>query len=164
MNKRIIKFRVWDGNEMTYPNIIAFQENFSWNHWTSALHDSTQWCGEKGYVYKPELMQFTGFTDKNGKEVYEGDIVVAWSAGSKATFEIKWRQEASPCYILFPAWQNREMWHISATKFEKGKQFIDVEGNITTSDIDGYIDDGIEIIGNIYENPELIIQKQTDAK
>lgn len=109
------------------------------------------------YCYLETLDEYIGVMDKNNVEIYQNDIATAWSAGSKGTFLIKWRQSGSPCWILYPAWQNREMWSISATKHEKGTtQFISLEGEISTTNKDGYFDDGLEVIGNIYENPELI--------
>jgi hypothetical protein len=86
-----------------------------------------------------ELMQYTGLKDKNGKEIYEGDIVKASSQGSWGTFEVKWRQEGSPQWILYPAWQSEKFWHLHGTKLPNG-DYIDL----------------IEVIGNIYENPELL--------
>lgn len=103
-----------------------------------------------------ELMQWTGLKDKNGREIYEGDIVTAASEGQKGIFEVKWRQEASPSYILFPAWQDKKIWHISATEHYKGKQFIGIDAKIETTEKEGYYDEGLEVIGNIYENPELL--------
>ncbi len=75
----------------------------------------------------------------NSKEIYEGDIVKAWSTGSCGTFEVRWRQEGSPCFILYPAFQNGDMWRLHGTKDRHGNYYDDVE-----------------VIGNIYENPELI--------
>ena len=63
---REIKFRAWDKeNEvMIYPKGILFDGrvvNFS--------------CGILEPFEGYELMQYTGLKDKNGKEIYEGDIV-----------------------------------------------------------------------------------------
>lgn len=87
-----------------------------------------------------ELMQYTGLKDKNGREVYDGDIVNAWSQVYKGRFEVKWRQEGSSCWILYPAWKNNEFWKIHGTLHEDGQ----------------FYDKGLEVIGNIYENPELL--------
>ena len=88
---------------------------------------------EDNYV----LMQSTGLADKNGKEIFEGDIVRALSEGYCGTFQVKWRNEGTPMYILYPAWQNEQFW--------------DLKG------VNG-VDDGIEVIGNIHEHPELLNQ------
>ena len=78
--------------------------------------------------------QSTGLFDKNGKEIFEGDVVVAMSQGVKATGEVKRRIDGY--WLMYPSFQNREFWHI-------------VE-NVDTGET------GVEIIGNIYRNPELV--------
>ncbi|WP_105121349.1 YopX family protein [Streptococcus suis] len=80
------------------------------------------------------LMQSTGLFDKNGKEIFEGDIIVAMSQGVKAIGEVKRRIDGY--WLMYPSWQHGELWHI-------------VE-NVDTGET------GVEIIGNIYENPELV--------
>lgn len=126
---RKIKFRafsehsgMWDWEKLTGQRDYA-------PHLLSCLYSHDGW----------HVMQFTGLLDKNGREIYEGDIVIAWSQGSKGTFEIKWRQEGSPSFILYPAWQHREMWYLSGSKNK-----------------DGTYSDTVEVIGNIHEKPELI--------
>jgi uncharacterized phage protein (TIGR01671 family) len=69
---REIKFRVWDkdNNKMLhYDNDIVP---------CLTLNGVLQDCSKEvssNVSYKYELMQFTGLLDKNGKEIYEGDIV-----------------------------------------------------------------------------------------
>lgn len=77
--------------------------------------------------------QSTGLFDKNGKEIFESDIVIAWSQGVKGTFEIKRRIDG--LWLLYPAWKDGQFWHLSPT--EDGRETC-------------------EVIGDMYRNPELL--------
>ncbi|MGX7077458.1 YopX family protein [Globicatella sanguinis] len=78
------------------------------------------------------LMQSTGLKDKNNKEIFEGDIVIAWSQGIKGAFEINRRVDG--LWLLYPAWKDGQFWYLSPT--EDGQETC-------------------EVIGSIYENKEL---------
>lgn len=77
--------------------------------------------------------QFTGVFDCNGKEVYEGDIVLAKSAGERRKCQVVYT-EHSCGFILHTI---IGPWYIHA-------------------DIDTKKDTLLEVIGNIYDNPELL--------
>ncbi len=103
-----------------------------------------------------KIQQAIGVKDREGNDIYEGDLVEAWSQGSKGTFEIKYRNQGCPSFMLFPAWQNGEMWHISATEHRQGKTFISAGGEVSATKKEGFFDDGLKVIGNIFQNPDLI--------
>jgi uncharacterized phage protein (TIGR01671 family) len=85
--------------------------------------------------------QYTGLKDKNGKEIYEGDIV-------KAPY-------------LDPIFGDvvNNMFVNIVVGYNKGSFVLEYNGNLRVYISDLY--DNIEIIGNIYDNPELL-QKEKE--
>lgn len=78
--------------------------------------------------------QFTGLYDKDGKEIYEGDIVDAWSAGGHLPNGIiKWGEGIAGFFIMPP--KCNAVWHLVGNDENK---------------------ETLEVIGNIYDNPELL--------
>lgn len=121
----IPKFRVWDTVKKAMHDVqaIVYTEERVYPIYSKLI---------RKYIPFGEaiLMQYTGLKDKNGVEIFEGDIVIAWSQGVKGTFEIKRRIDG--LWLLYPAWKDGQFWYLSPT--EDGRESIEV----------------------IYENPELI--------
>ena len=84
----------------------------------------------KAEVQPVELMQFTGRKDKNGKEIYEGDICKTYTIGE-------------PSELL------------DTVVFDDGSFVFQCDYKLSI-ELRGFKQDYIEIIGNIYENPELL--------
>lgn len=85
------------------------------------------------------LMQFTGLKDKNGKEIYEGDVVhYCYQPGKgyyneDSTGDIKWK---STGFMYHSRW------------------LVSIPG-LSASDEPNQL---LEVISNIYENPDLLTQ------
>ena len=126
---REIKFRAWDklNNKMRYfkpTETIRFVDFYDpANNWS-------------------EPMQYTGLKDKNGKEIYEGDIVRHYNRN----VVVKWG-----FYVDGPEYDEDRTenygWYLKT-----GKIKYDVEP-LATEKGDS---NELEVIGNIYENPELL--------
>ena len=144
---REIKFRAWDsklskiifgGDNLTeadgwfmYPDGFLMLYDYD-DFGKSDFHEHLIYPDKNRFV----LMQYTGLKDKNGKEIYEGDII---------KFSDGFTQNDRVAKVVFSnggfVCQNR------SAKF-----------NIENIDTGGATTQYPEIIGNIYENPELIKQ------
>lgn len=117
---REIKFRAWSTNTKE-----MFYSGFEINSYGGIAHTYG--------IYDPKLklMQYTGLKDKNGKEIYEGDVVIVPDTALKIPLKILWYGTG---------------WHYT---------MADGEDPLVhpLQPFDGKI---VEVIGNIYENPDLL--------
>ena len=139
---RTIKFRAWDikenrliyeqtmtsidgdGDEHDYMIILSPYSDEEYLGITTSCVYEQEIKGEIERA-KGKLMQFTGLKDKNGKEIYEGDIVKQYK--DEGLGIIKWINSG-----LFCEYQSEE----------GGYSELDIKE--------------CKVIGNIYENPEII--------
>lgn len=129
---REIKFRLWNGMEMEYNIMAGFLGSFyvqgiDEKDSASMSHFNTK------YPDMNPLMQFTGLRDKNGVEIYEGDVV-KFKGGRKPKGE--------------------ERPYVNSVVVYK-KCIFTVEDN-TSIFTDSAILNFCVVIGNIHENPELL--------
>ena len=132
---REIKFRAWDKvkKEMCF-DVTPDPSKFS-HCWVDRGIGGEHADGDEERY--SELMQYTGSKDKTGREVYEGDILRQWD----------------DLFVI--------------TEMEHGSFGITVYKELrnggTVEDchyvISALVPDSCEIIGNIYENPELLEPK-----
>jgi len=129
---RTIKFRAWDKikKKIVMVDNIEFMPDSNdgedINHW----HDITRHI----------LMQFIGLSDKNGKEIYEGDIfpcIYYFDGCKKHKLEVVFDEESAG----FRLKNHGECHQPNVTK-----RISDMERQ--------------EIIGNIYSNPEFLQEKK----
>jgi uncharacterized phage protein (TIGR01671 family) len=133
---RGIKFRAWND----YTERLYKWEDLENAGSTNYIHEYFSNLKENGY----HLMQYTGLHDKNGKEIYEGDIVKS-----------QWQHNGVDCYdyeligeIVFDS-------YYSSFRIEN-KDFNMPLCSIERETLCNEDNDGFEVIGNIYENTELI--------
>ena len=138
---RKIKFRgqTVDTKELIYGDLIQTEKDFK--NVVEILDWSKVGCKpEKSLVVNPETVgQFTGLTDKNGIEIYEGDII---TVNSKIVKQVRIND-----YFLAVQVANKE-----------DLKLIDILDPWQTPGEVWWNDFGREIIviGNIHDNPELL--------
>ena len=115
---RELKFRAWDGVCFRFFDI---RENCDCDFSDFYL----------GLGKETPIEQYTGLKDKNGKEIYEGDLVLDTYYDDNERYIVKWYNDA----VVF------------------GMQSLE--------DADDYKLplESLEVIGNIHENPELLEEK-----
>lgn len=117
---REIKFRAWYQNKMHYNITKAHYEHNEMSGHEGDLWDFNEW------LKWSKVMQYTGLKDKNGKDIYEGDIV--------ALALKPYHNEKRQCIQRIP---NIE-------------EFLDWNDDVTIKE---FFED-FEVIGNIFENNE----------
>ena len=137
---RKFKFRIWDkiGKKMYFVDhgdIMRDGDEFEWSPWVFVVKNPRV----EDYIF----MQYTGLNDKNGKEIYDGDLVRVPTMscaeddyGLYDLFEVIWSMK-------YGAWCGySKEWIESGT-----------DDCIISYEFD---DNDMEVIGNIYENPDLL--------
>jgi uncharacterized phage protein (TIGR01671 family) len=136
---REIKFRAWEK-----PGIVASDKTgtrqFDGKMWNENSIDFIGYCLGRPHEY--DVMQFTGLHDKNGKEIYEGDVVRQVPLTG---------EQRRPYYSTgVVAYRDTEAQFVVEEKAGYALTNLRTFG-VTTGEA--------EIIGDIYSKPELITKK-----
>jgi len=119
-----IKFRAWNKATKTMGSALPLRV------WTDDIATD---IGREKYLKDRDnivLMQYTGLKDKNGKEIYEGDII-------GGVWEVRWWEDKAEFVFCNPV----------------GEQNINI---CAKEEFTKWSLADSEIIGNIHKNPELL--------
>ena len=150
---REIKFRAFHKEEKKMCEVatINFSDGFAYLLGVKPGED--QFIGDREVVVAPkdgracsfaeiEIMQFTGLLDKNGEPIFEGDILGSRIPEIDVKGEIEWHTNTASWQLIAYDSNRVAMTHF---RFWGGPSYYE----LTNSNL-------FEIIGNIYDNPELL--------
>jgi uncharacterized phage protein (TIGR01671 family) len=145
---RDIKFRAWDeGKHIMHYDFQFIQSGDEGNDWIvfKSSHPSYNLfdvaINNPSFSQQLKKMQYTGLKDKNGKEIYEGDIITRTKFNGEFVHNTKVRwSDASAGFVVET---------LEAKEFEG-------EPHTLTYPLNGGLSRIGEIIGNIYEHKHLV--------
>ncbi len=143
---REIKFRAWNGERMLMGlSLVKLLNIFEWGDTATTDTDNVEGTGWDESQRAETLMwlQFTGRKDKNGKEIYESDIL-AWLDWNYNTDKNSIEEALENPDHHYRLHKGTVEWVNGGYDFEKSPEYC-------------------KVIGNIYENPELLNEKKNNT-
>jgi len=157
---REIKFRAWDKERKEMVYVLEMRFLFEKLNGIMVSGYDNEVIDHEIFPEALVLMQFASLLDKNGKEIYEGDIVLTQEYTDKPLSRRKKHKRHIGVVVYFIG-QGDGFYSESSKKFDRHDEYearwdvkIADKGIFTCSNWGPFYD--CEVIGNIYEQPELI--------
>lgn len=133
---REIKFRAWIENSM--GKYMDYEPTLCGDGILSSI-----FINDAMVRTDKKFMQYTGLKDKNGKEIYEGDIVNNTRGYQDKLMLVKWSEAIEEISSSGCEWTRQNPGFVFEN-ISKGMTYVFIANK------------DLEVIGNIYENPELL--------
>lgn len=130
---RELKFRAWDKKA---KKMWVMYDNQGDLHLGGEIRPICFFWGDEDYI----LMQYTGLKDKNGKEIYEGDILKSITMDGKVHYEPVKFDNGCFCKLTKLPDTNKKIW--SSLRYHLYKRKLIA----------------YEVVGNVFENHDLLKQ------
>ena len=134
---RPIKYRAWDKRRKRMVEVTSI------NFRDGTIQGETRHAVNRVvYLEDIVLMQYTGLKDKNGKEIYEGDLLNMHYRNESV-------EKGKVVTVKMGMTYDSDGW-------EHGRTYGWVAGDNSLADVAPYA----EVLGNIYENPEILEEEE----
>ncbi|MGA3414609.1 YopX family protein [Lactiplantibacillus plantarum] len=149
----MIKFRAWNGYRKIMADYVSAIQNGDTQGTPSSVNVIVNRKNETWNIKNDdvELLQFTGLTDVNGKDIYEGDVL-RLSYYEPKTYIYNDKDNLKP-EIIAP----KEVTRTAQVTKDAGTFVVSIYKVVfmTLRDVDKGRQN-VEVIGNVHENPELL--------
>ena len=163
---RELKFRAWDKINKAYTYVTL----------GDLICGACTETGDKKLSGNEQIWeQYTGLHDETGKEIYEGDVVEYVFSVREAEVSVIGEVcffEGQVAYGMKNVkYNNQELRRLCDIENERAGEVFCIAGYDNTDEdqtlifaYDYFVDDDMEILGNIHENPELLNKDQPNEK